>query len=108
MSFLRLKKRSQFLQVSSQGRRIYTPLFILAYLKTEFPAHFGLVVTKKMGNAVARNRIKRRVRAAIDKTLPHINTPLHGYYVIISKPCLLTEPFLKIEETMLMALQKTV
>lgn len=47
------------------------------------PARFGFTVTKKMGNAVVRNRIKRRLRSAIAQTG---SDALEGYdYVIISR-----------------------
>ncbi|MDI6796831.1 MAG: ribonuclease P protein component [Desulfatibacillaceae bacterium] len=59
----RLKKRSQFLDLSSRGKRVQNSLFIAVYDSSL--AHcprLGITVTKKVGNAWVRNRIKRRVR----------------------------------------------
>lgn len=64
----RLKTRSAFRAVAS-GRRISEPGFVLQALKTGRdgvrPPRFGFTVTKKIGNAVVRNRIRRRLKEAV-------------------------------------------
>lgn len=93
-----IERRSDFLSASAKGKRFITGTFILQMLvrpeshPAGKPARFGFTVTKKMGNAVARNRIKRRLRAAARKAA----TPLlvEGCdYVIISRQKALTCPF---------------
>ena len=59
----RLKKRYEFRQVQLSGRRIHTPHFLLFVRPNALPnTRVGITVTKKVGNAVQRNRIKRVVR----------------------------------------------
>ena len=59
----RLRKRAEFLKLSRHGRKIRTSYFIAAVSKgTEKNNRIGITVSKKVGNAVARNRIKRLVR----------------------------------------------
>lgn len=61
----RLKKRSEFLAVRREEKR-RGRLFLLEVLDRadgESP-RFGLTVTKKVGNAVVRNRIRRRLKEA--------------------------------------------
>jgi ribonuclease P protein component len=64
---LRLRKRPEFLRLQQQGgaRRAITPHFVLlvaAQVGPEGPARLGVVVTRKLGGAVERNRIKRVCR----------------------------------------------
>ncbi|MBI1622687.1 ribonuclease P protein component [Aquamicrobium sp. cd-1] len=62
----RLKKRKQFLAVR-RGEKRRGRLFLLEVLDREddLPPRYGLTVTKKVGNAVVRNRIRRRLREAV-------------------------------------------
>jgi ribonuclease P protein component len=59
----RIRKRADFLRVQSQGQRASTPHFtLLVAAGVAGPSRLGIVVTKKVGNAVARNRVKRVCR----------------------------------------------
>lgn len=59
----RLRRRREFLRVQRTGRRIHTPSFVLVrQVGTSEQTRLGVTVSSKVGNAVARNRIKRRVR----------------------------------------------
>lgn len=67
-----LKKRADFVAVA-RGRRIEKPGFVLqaawrppgAPSAPERTARFGFTVTKRLGNAAIRNRIRRRLREAV-------------------------------------------
>jgi ribonuclease P protein component len=61
----RLRKRSQFLAVR-RGEKRRGRLFLLEVLDREDAAgpRLGFTVTKKVGNAVTRNRIRRRLKEA--------------------------------------------
>jgi len=67
---LRLRKRPEFLEVQGRGRRIGGTHFLFFVRRransdtsiVAAGARFGITVTRKVGNAVARNRIKRVVR----------------------------------------------
>jgi ribonuclease P protein component len=59
----RLKKRYEFRQVQLNGRRIHTPHFLIVVQpNASSNTRLGITVTKKVGSAVERNRIKRVVR----------------------------------------------
>jgi ribonuclease P protein component len=59
----RIRKRADFLRVQSQGQRASTAHFTLLVAGGgPGPSRLGIVVTKKVGNAVARNRVKRVCR----------------------------------------------
>lgn len=63
----RLTRRAQFLAVRG-GKKLRGGLFLLETRRTRpeaEPARIGYTVTKKCGNAVERNRIRRRLKAAM-------------------------------------------
>jgi ribonuclease P protein component len=62
----RLKRRPEFLRVAGRGRKIAVPGLVLQALRREdtAPARLGFTVTKKVGNAVVRNRTRRRLKEA--------------------------------------------
>ena len=56
------------------------------------PARFGFTVSKKVGNAVARNRVKRRLREIV--RLNGVMATRGGHdYVLIGRKAALTLPF---------------
>jgi ribonuclease P protein component len=66
----RLTRRGEFLKVASRGRKAARPALVLQALpQPEGGLRLGFTATKKIGNAVARNRAKRRLREAARLTL---------------------------------------
>jgi ribonuclease P protein component len=63
----RLRKRSEFQQVYQEGLRVPGRLFTLFYrqIASAEPGRFGLTVSRKVGGAVVRNRVKRLLRESI-------------------------------------------
>jgi ribonuclease P protein component len=71
MALVRLKRRAEFLAAASKGRKVGRNALVLQALRQadEAPLRLGFTATKKIGNAVARNRAKRRLREAARLTL---------------------------------------
>ncbi len=89
----RLKKRSEFLSVA-RGARAPRRAFVLqgrCNRNGDRPARFGFTVTKRIGNAVERNRIRRRLKAAVDSVLPLASKGCD--YVLIGRRDALSVPF---------------
>ncbi len=85
---LRLKRRRQFLRVAGSGRKWVAPGLILQARphgtgdKTGTGFRIGYTVSRKVGNAVRRNRAKRRLRAVAGQVLPlHAKTG-HDFVLI--------------------------
>lgn len=77
---LRMRRSFEFARVRRHGRSASTRLLVLAILPNnqEFN-RYGFVVGKRIGNAVVRNRVRRRLRAAIKALEPQ----LHGGYDVV-------------------------
>jgi len=59
----RLRKRAEFTALAAKGRKFMLRDFIIVMADTELSrSRIGITVTKKVGNSVTRNRIKRLVR----------------------------------------------
>ena len=90
----RLTRRSQFLK-AARGNRAGRSAFGLQAVPAAAPeAGVGFTVTKKIGNAPERNRIKRRLRAAAAACARDFRS---GHdYVLLGRREALAEPFDKL------------
>lgn len=77
-----LTKRADFLAVN-KGLRNARAGFVLQTRPNEGQGiRFGVTVTKKIGNAVVRNRMKRRFRELLRDALPKAGLPNHDHVLI--------------------------
>ncbi len=77
-----ISNRADFLRANA-GRRVARPGFVLlAHPNGGLGRRYGITVTKRIGNAVARNRMKRRFRALLWDALPHEGLPDHDHILI--------------------------
>ena len=99
LKLVTLKKRKEFILSSKYGNKIFSKHFILQdYCNADISAQsfrFGFTATKKIGNAVKRNRAKRRMRALISGLLKEdkILFQEKHCYVLIAKKSILKTPF---------------
>lgn len=81
----RLKRRNEFLRVAAGRRKWAAPGLVLQVLRREgddADVRVGFTVSRKVGGAVERNRVKRRLRAAVDRVVPTHARPGLDYVVI--------------------------
>lgn len=103
-AFRRLKKRSEFLR-AARGNRAGRSAFSLQAVDSETPGpRVGFTVTKRIGNAPERNRIRRRLREAARACADHFQ-PQHDY-VLIGRREALSQPFGKLVDELASAIQK--
>jgi len=87
----RLKRRPEFLRVAAGRQKWVAPGLILQALRQDdskpstegiAPARVGFTASAKVGNAVVRNRARRRLRAAAASVLPRHAESAHDYVLI--------------------------
>ncbi len=77
-----LTRRADFLS-ANRGLRIARPGFVLlANPNALGELRYGITVTKRIGNAVVRNRMKRRFRVLLRELLPDHGLPGHDHVLI--------------------------
>lgn len=77
-----IRKRADFL-AANRGIRVARPGFVLlANPNGGLGKRFGVTVTKKIGNAVVRNRMKRRFRELLRAALPDAGLADHDHVLI--------------------------
>jgi len=65
-----LTRKKDFERIYAQGRRFFTSDYVICYLQNDSETdRFGFTVSKKIGNAVRRNKVKRRLREVVRNSL---------------------------------------
>ena len=68
--------------------------------KNDKMLNISFVTKKKIGNAVKRNKIKRRLRNIMNDAFKKISLKLNYSYLVIAKPTMLNREFKDIKETL--------
>lgn len=77
-----MKRNKEFRYVYRRGSSKANELMVVIFTKNRTPAlkHIGFSVSKKLGNSVCRNRVKRRLRSAFDTVFGEVKP---GYNIIV-------------------------
>ena len=68
--------------------------------------NISFVTKKKIGNAVKRNKIKRRLRNIINEAVKNISINYNYSFLVIAKPSMLNNEYKNIKETLFQDLEK--
>ena len=98
----RLQKNKQFQFVYRRGKSDSTKNLVLIYHRNR-QVKIGFSVSKKVGNAVVRNKLKRQLRECIRPLLLQLQP---GHYVFLARNCASSASFVKLKEDMLYLLKK--
>lgn len=110
-AFSVLRQRADFLR-AAQARRLPTPAFLVqARLRdpaepAETPIRVGFTCSKKVGNSVARNRAKRRLREIARAVVPVDGRPGWDYVLIGRADATASHPFEAMKADLSRALRK--
>lgn len=103
-----IKRRADFLAAAASGHQCATKGLVLQ-MRAHDPAdsglRFGLTASKRTGNAVKRNRAKRRLRVLVQTVLSERAKPGHDY-VLIARADTATRDFKALRGDLLYALRK--
>ncbi len=68
--------------------------------------NISFVTKKKIGNAVKRNKIKRRLRQIFNLATKEISIKFEYSYLVIAKPTMLNSDYTNIKETLFQEIKK--
>ncbi|EPX86923.1 ribonuclease P protein component [Salipiger mucosus] len=103
-----LRKRADFLAAARARRQPVQSMLVQARFRHDGdPAiRVGFTCSKKVGNAVARNRAKRRLREVARLALPQIGQPGWDYVLIGRRDITAQRPFVQLQGDFAHALRK--
>jgi ribonuclease P protein component len=105
-----MRGRASFLDVRHNGVRSRAGAISVAFVPRDDggPARVGYAVTRRVGRAVVRNRLRRRLRAALSELIRVNSTTLRGgLYVITPTPAAIGLSFPELRDTLAAALEKS-
>lgn len=100
-----IKRHESFDDIIKNGKQVKTKYFVLCSKENDVnKTLFGVAVSKKVGNAVIRNALKRRYRNIIDNNKLLFKNKTN--YIIIIRKESLNADFYKLDETLQLTLKK--
>lgn len=79
----RILRRADFQRVRREGKSVSGTFLVMGYLADNTlgePLRLGLVTTKRVGNAVVRNRVRRRLRGIVQRTGERV---VPGHWIVL-------------------------
>jgi len=106
---LALSKNEEFKKLLNKKRlsnKYVTIFFGILENKNNKRLNISFVTKKKIGNAVKRNKIKRRLRNIINDAVKKISIKFSYSYLVIAKPTMLNNEYINIKETLFQSFEK--
>ena len=104
-----LSKNEEFKNLLNQRKvsnKYVTIFFGRLNNKVKTKLNISFVTKKKIGNAVKRNKIKRRLRNIINEAVKNISINYNYSFLVIAKPSMLNNEYKNIKETLFQDLEK--
>ncbi len=104
-----LSKNEDFKNLLKQKKysnKYVTIFFGILENKNNKRLNISFVTKKKIGNAVKRNKIKRRLRSIINDAVKELSLKFNYSYLVIAKPTMLNNEYTNIKETLFQSFKK--
>ncbi len=104
-----LSKNEEFKNLLSQRKvsnKYVTIFFGRLINKNKTKLNISFVTKKKIGNAVKRNKIKRRLKNITNEAVKNISINYNYSFLVIAKPSMLNNEYKNIKETLFRDLEK--
>ncbi len=99
----RLKKNSQFNYIYKKGEKVHTKNFTLFVVKSRFEGYkIGFSISKKLGKANKRNKLKRRMKEIVRK----MNIPSFCNFVVLAREDATSLDFLDLKKELEILFEK--
>ena len=105
---LALSKNEEFknlLQKKKVSNKYVTIFYGILDNKNIEKLNISFVTKKKLGNAVKRNKIKRRLKNIINEAIKNMTIKCNYSYLVIAKPTMLKNDYKNIKETLFQSLK---
>ena len=106
---LALSKNEEFKNLLKEKKitnKYVTIFFGILKNKNSKNLNISFVTKKKIGNAVKRNKIKRRLRNITHDAIKKISIKFNYSYLVIAKPTMLNNEYTNIKETLFQSFEK--
>ena len=106
---LALSKNEDFkilLKQKKISNRYVTIFFGRLDKKNKKKLNISFVTKRKVGNAVKRNKIKRRLRNITNEAVKKLSLKFNYSYLVIAKPTMLNNEYINIKETLFRDLER--
>jgi len=106
---LALSKNEDFKNLLNKNRlsnKYVTIFFGILANKNNKMLNISFVTKKKIGNAVKRNKIKRRLKNIVNDAVKKISIKFSYSYLVIAKPTMLNNEYTNIKETLFQSFKK--
>lgn len=99
-----LKKNKDFAYCYRRGKRIHTDIFTMYFVNSRYNKRAGFSVSKKVGKAVVRNKIRRRMKEGFTVLLPTVKE--NCSVIFVARPNITDSSYQHICKAMESALRK--
>ena len=106
---LALSKNEEFKSLLKQKKisnKYVTVFYGKLVNKNKSKLNISFVTKKKIGNAIKRNKIKRRLRNIINDAVKKVSLNFDYSYLVIAKPTMLNNEYTIIKETLIQDLER--